>query len=159
MKRPIQITFRDMSREPTLERLVVRKVTGLERYCQRITGCRILVAAPHRRHRNGRQYQVRVDLTIPGSQLVVRRDAAHNGRHESVRVAIHDAFDAARRILLDVARRRRAAGKRHRADTGFEDRGTGARARLAGELSGQGPHSGPIMLAGRRERPPLAARP
>jgi ribosome-associated translation inhibitor RaiA len=113
MKRPVQITFRDMKREPTLERLVVHKVAWLERYCHRITGCRVLVEAPHRHHRNGRPYHVRVDMTIPGSDLVVRRDAGQSGRHRSVRIAIHDAFDAARRILQDAVRRRRGEIKRH----------------------------------------------
>ncbi len=113
MKQSVQITFRDMQREPGIEELVLRKVTWLERSCHRITGCRVLVEAPHRHHRNGRPCHVRIDVTIPGSELAVGRDAVRNGSRQSVHVAIHDAFDAARRILQDVSQRRRGETKRH----------------------------------------------
>ena len=78
-----------------------------------MVGCRVVIEAPHRRHRSGNLFHVHVDATVPGKELVVRRDPREHGSHEDVRVAIRDAFDATRRELKDEARRRRGQVKRH----------------------------------------------
>ena len=36
-------------------------------------GCRVIVEAPHRHHRKGKAYEVRIDLTVPGGELVINR--------------------------------------------------------------------------------------
>lgn len=107
MKVPVQITFRNMERDRAIEEVVRRKSIGLEKYFPRMMGCRVVIEAPHRRHRSGDLFHVRVDATVPGKELVVRRDPREHGSHANVRVAIRDAFDATRRELMDEARRRR----------------------------------------------------
>jgi cold shock CspA family protein len=67
--------------------------------------CHVVVEAPHRRHRTGRRYHVRVRLTVPGEELVVSRDPGRDEPHEDVYVAIRDSFHAARRRLEDYVRR------------------------------------------------------
>ena len=61
----------------------------------------------------GGVYHVRVDLTVPGREIVVSRDPAENHAHEDVYVAIRDAFDATRRQLEDHVREIRADVKHH----------------------------------------------
>lgn len=56
---------------------------------------------------------MRVDLTVPGEEIVVGRDCSEDHAHEDVYVAIRDAFDGARRLLQDHARKQRAAVKTH----------------------------------------------
>jgi cold shock CspA family protein len=58
-------------------------------------------------------YHVRIDLTVPGDELVVSRDPGKDQAHEDVYVAIRDAFDAARRQLEDHARQQRLQVKTH----------------------------------------------
>jgi len=53
---------------------------------------------------------VRIDLTVPGDELVVDRQV-----DEDLYVAIRDAFHAARRRLEDHAHRQRGAVKVHEA--------------------------------------------
>ena len=49
-------------------------------------------------------YHVRVDLALPGHQIVAGREPALHRAHEDVYVAIRDAFDAVRRRLEDHMR-------------------------------------------------------
>lgn len=53
---------------------------------------------------------VRIDLKVPGAEIAV--DHQHD---EEVRVAVRDAFDAARRKLEDQLRKQRGDVKLHRA--------------------------------------------
>ena len=94
-----------------IETHIVEKAGKLERFYEKITNCRVIVEAPHRRHHKGKLYHVRVDITVPGDELVVKREPSQHASHEDIYVAIRDAFDAARRELQDYARRRRGEVK------------------------------------------------
>jgi ribosome-associated translation inhibitor RaiA len=74
MKLPLQITFRTMPGSPAIERNVREKARRLDRFSDHVMGCRVIVEAPHRRHHQGKLYHVRIDLTVPGGELVVSRD-------------------------------------------------------------------------------------
>jgi ribosomal subunit interface protein len=76
-----------------------------ERYAGLITSCRVVVEAPNRNHVHGGCFDVRIDIHVPGEELVVTR-SANNPAHTDVYVAIRDAFDAAGRQLDDHARRK-----------------------------------------------------
>lgn len=110
MQLPLQITFRNMHPSTAVENAVREKVQKLERFYDRITGCRVVIEAPHRQHIKGNLFCVRVDLAVPEDELVVSREAAHG--HEDVYVAVRDAFEAMMRQLKEYARRRRGEVKR-----------------------------------------------
>ncbi|MDA8231339.1 MAG: HPF/RaiA family ribosome-associated protein [Magnetospirillum sp.] len=112
-----QITFRNMSPPMGAEDRIREKIAELERFFPRIMGCRVMVERLHHRHRKGDVFHVRLDVTVPGGELVVSRDPAEHHAHEDVQVAIHDAFDEARRRLEDHARRARADVKVHAVPT------------------------------------------
>jgi ribosomal subunit interface protein len=107
MKTPLQIAFHNLDVSESLRRLVEEKAEWLERFHDRITACRVVVEAPHRRRRQGKAFHVRIDLDLPGATLVVRRGPA-DLRTEDPAAVIRDAFDSARRQVEDFARRRRA---------------------------------------------------
>lgn len=113
MQLPLQITFRDMPPSPAVEAKIREKAARLDRFAQHVMACRVIVEAPHRRHHQGKLYHVRVDLTLPGNELVVSREPAEHQAHEDVYVAIRDAFNAAARQLEDYVRRQRGEIKRH----------------------------------------------
>jgi ribosomal subunit interface protein len=113
VKLPVQITFRDIETSPAIETRIREQVARLAKFHDRITGCRVIVEAHHRRHRKGKLYHVRIDLTVPGAELVVSRDPERDQAHEDVYVAIRDAFDSARRQLQDRTRQARGAVKAH----------------------------------------------
>ena len=113
MNEQVQITYRDVTPTPSLDRNIRRRAARLTRYCSDIVNCRIAVEAPHRSQRKGRRFHVRIDLTVPGAELVVGRHPERSPAHEELAVSLRDAFRAARRELCDYARIRRHQVKRH----------------------------------------------
>lgn len=110
---PLQISFRNLVPSEAAEARIREKVAELEQFDARIISCRVIVEALHRHHRKGRLYHVRIDLRVPGGDIVVSREHQLAHEHEDLHVAIRDAFDATRRKLEDFVRRRRADTKVH----------------------------------------------
>ncbi len=104
MRLPLQITFRNMPHSGAVEQAVREHAERLDRFCSRIMGCRVVVETRHRHHQ-GNLYHLRIDLTLPGHEIVVGREPALHREYEDVYVAIRDAFDAAGRRLEDLVRR------------------------------------------------------
>ncbi|MBI4195422.1 MAG: HPF/RaiA family ribosome-associated protein [Betaproteobacteria bacterium] len=113
MQVPLQVTFRGLVHSEAVEAKIRERAAKLENYYDRIMGCRVTVEAEHRHHRRGNHYQVRIDVTVPGGELVASREPDEHHSYSDVYVAIRDAFDAMRRQLEDYARRRRGQVKEH----------------------------------------------
>lgn len=113
MKLPLQITFRGLESSEALEADIREKAGKLDRYSPDIMSCRVVVEARHKHHQDGNLYQVRVDLTVPGREIVTSRERALHHSHTDAYVAIRDAFDEARRQLEDYERFRRQQVKTH----------------------------------------------
>lgn len=129
MKLPPTVTFRGFANSPALEDDILKHVAKLETYFGSIMGCRVLVELVQRHHRAGNRYHVRIDLTVPGDEIVVAHEASLraaaqdlgadkitkaselDGERKHARVAVRQAFDIARRRLQDFARRHRGSVK------------------------------------------------
>jgi cold shock CspA family protein/ribosome-associated translation inhibitor RaiA len=110
---PIQITYRGMGSSEALEARIRERAEELTRFCDRITRCHVVVESGPRHHQKGQVYHIRVNLSVPGSEIVVNRNPSEHHAHEDVDVAIRDAFDAVRRQLEDHVRRARGQDKAH----------------------------------------------
>jgi ribosome-associated translation inhibitor RaiA len=110
MQRPLQLTFHGLEPSPAVEARVRELALRLERLYERITSCHVTVQAPHRHHNKGQLYEVRIQLHVPGREIVVNHEGAHDQAHEDVYVAVRDAFEAAARKLEDCDHRRSARG-------------------------------------------------
>ncbi|MCC2680751.1 MAG: putative sigma 54 modulation protein/ribosomal protein [Nitrosospira multiformis] len=108
MKLQLQITTRDIPHSEALENHIRQKAEKLETFYPQIMGCRIVVEVPHKHKHQGNLFNVRLDITVPGKELVVTREP-----NEDVYVALRDAFDAAKRQLEDYGRRQRGEVKAH----------------------------------------------
>jgi cold shock CspA family protein/ribosome-associated translation inhibitor RaiA len=113
MQIPLEIRFRGMETSAALEEAALKHAQKLERYAGSIVSCRVIIEAPHKHHRRGKLYSVRVDLQVPGADVVASRGPSANHAHEDVHVALRDSFKAARRQLQDHVRVRRGQVKRH----------------------------------------------
>jgi len=140
----LQITFRNMKSSSVVEEWVREEATKLETFYGQITGCRVALEVPHRHHVKGSPYHVRIDLTLPGGELVIKREAnlsssvRREGKreiskqlevetpHKNLRLAINDAFRAAARRLQDYARRQRGDVKVHQRPSRTRVRGAAA---------------------------------
>ncbi|MFQ5464473.1 MAG: HPF/RaiA family ribosome-associated protein [Thermodesulfobacteriota bacterium] len=113
MQQPVQITFRNMKPSEALKTAVRNEAEILDTICDQIVHCRVVVEAHHKHHHKGNLYHVRVDLTVPGSELVVSREPGEHHAHEDVYVAVRDAFVAASRELERYVSRSRRDVKTH----------------------------------------------
>ncbi len=109
MQIPLQITIRGIEHSDALETHIRDKAEKLDEFYDRIMSCRVVVEVPHKHRQQGKQFTVRIDIGVPGSEIAVNRDHA-----EDVYVALRDAFDAAKRQLEDYARKIRGDVKTHR---------------------------------------------
>ena len=128
---PVQISFRGMKPSEAVEARVREEVAKLETFYQGIMRCRVVVELPHKHHKKGDLYHVRIDMTVPGAELVVKREPSlqaglrqidsekqsksyeAHAAHKDVFVVIRDAFKEARRQLQDYARLVRGQTKAH----------------------------------------------
>lgn len=113
MKLPLQIVFHNLDRSEAIEEAVRSKASGLDRFAGDIMSCRVVIDRPHGHHRDGRQYQVRIDIKVPGEEIAVTREPAEHIEYTEINTAIRDAFDSAKRQLEDYERRKRGTIKQH----------------------------------------------
>jgi hypothetical protein len=127
---PIQITFRNLEPSLVVEEWVQAEAGKLDTFYAHILNCRVAVEIPHRHHRKGKRCHVRIDVTLPGKEVVITREPAASSRsrktkaalagkvlkaepHHDLRLVIHDAFKAAGRCVQDFARLHRGDVKYH----------------------------------------------
>ena len=115
MQEQLQIAFRGMDQPMGIEDSIRGHVAHLETFFNRIITCKVLVEREHKRHHQGNLYHIRIDLIVPGREIVVRREPAEHHASEDLHVAIKDAFDAAKRRLQDYVREMRGDTKTHTA--------------------------------------------
>ena len=120
MQIPITIAFEGIPESDAIQQAVWRHAADLERFFDRITSCRVTVARPQHHKHKGELFAVRIDLTVPGEEIVVNREHRFDHAHEDVYVAMRDAFNAARRRLEDYVRRVRGLVKTHAVPRGGE---------------------------------------
>jgi len=131
MELPVQITYRNMQPSDAVTARVHEEAAKLDEFFPRITSCRVVVEAPHRHHKWGELFHVRIELGVPGTELVVSHEPSpraalrHNEEvalrkhleihpeHKDVYVAVRDAFASARRQLQDYVKRLRGEMKTH----------------------------------------------
>lgn len=109
MEITLQITMRDIPHSDALESHIREKVAKLEKFYPHIMHCRVTVELPHRHHHQGRLFDVRIDMTVPGGELVINRVV-----NEDVHIAVRDAFDAAKRQLEDYSHRQASSTRQER---------------------------------------------
>ena len=108
MQIALQITVREMEHSEALDQQIRDKVAKLERIYPRLMACRVLAERQDRHKQQGSQFAVRVDLTLPGKEIVVNRQHA-----EDAYVALRDAFDAAKRQVQEYAHKLHGDVKKH----------------------------------------------
>ena len=64
-----------MSSSSSVEGSIRRWVARLEQDCDRIHSCSVLIERPHNHRAQGNHFHVRIDLAVPGRQIVVSHDS------------------------------------------------------------------------------------
>lgn len=131
MQLPVQITFRNMDPSDAVATRIREEAAKLDTFYDRIMGCRVMVETPRHHLRQGKIFSVRVDLTVPGAEIVVRQEPnLHStakqtateksrkslevgGAYKDIYVVIRDAFKSTRRQLQEYARKQSGDVKLH----------------------------------------------
>jgi ribosome-associated translation inhibitor RaiA len=117
MQRPLKITSRDFALTLAIEKQIRERVTALEQFWNRMTGCEVTLEAPAvRHHRKGGPFMVRIRMLVPGGELEVNRQSGSD-----FSIALREAFAAARRRIEDYARELRRDTKTHVTRTPVEE--------------------------------------
>lgn len=103
-----QVTIRDIPNSDALENHIQEKAQKLNQFHQRITSCHVVVEMPQKHKHQGKLFNVKVDISVPGKELVVTHK-----KNEDVYIAIRDAFNALARRLETYAQRQRGHVKNH----------------------------------------------
>lgn len=115
MQIPLQITFKDMKHSDAIEANVIKKVQKLEQFSKDIIGCNVVIEAPNKRHQQGNLFNVNIEVTLPGCEIVASKHSDQHHAHEDAYVAIRDAFNAVRRQLQNFVLKQRGEVKTHSA--------------------------------------------
>jgi cold shock CspA family protein len=125
------LTFRNVRSPEPAQKWVLDEIAKLTTFYPRIMACRVAVESSHRHHKLGSHYNIRIDLTVPGGEIVIKHEPSLRTRarqigetkfakhlelkttHKNLRQAIDDAFKAAGRRLQDFVRRQRGSVKSH----------------------------------------------
>jgi ribosome-associated translation inhibitor RaiA len=121
---PVDVVFRNMRRRAAEESRIRERAEALAQRYKRLERCRVVVEIPHRHHEAGNHYQLRIELAVPGNDIVIDHDSSRRARRADeaaprkssetgvarrrLEFAVQDAFEAAERRLRRLAERRSA---------------------------------------------------
>ena len=106
-----QITYRGMEHSPAFDQRIRELAAKLEEFNARITTCHVIVDESDRHKRKGKHFEVRVDLHVPGHEVI-----AATKDDEDPYVAANGAFHALMRQLDEDLERRRRGDLKHQRD-------------------------------------------
>lgn len=114
MQRPVNITYRGLEKSEEIAELVLEKAARLEKFCDHINRCDVVIEQPNHTHHKGNQFRVRIDVTVSrGHELVADEKQIDNGSHEPLAKVIHDAFKTMEREVRRVVEKQRNDVKTH----------------------------------------------
>jgi cold shock CspA family protein/ribosome-associated translation inhibitor RaiA len=104
---PPEIAFRNVEPTEALRALIEEGIDSLEKVHPRLVSCRVMIEEGARGFPH-----VRLDIGIPGSEIVVHEQPPVDAQNREVALAVREAFDIARRQLREHRRRLSLDSKR-----------------------------------------------
>jgi ribosome-associated translation inhibitor RaiA len=97
----LTIAYRNLDSSPATEEQVAERFADLEKLVAHIESCDAVIEASDRRQVSGREFTVRLKIGVPGPDIEVERRIGRSEPAPDVNEAIREAFDVARRAILD----------------------------------------------------------
>jgi ribosomal subunit interface protein len=107
----LRISYHGLEPSPALNEVISERARRLERLDDRLESLRVAVEAPHHRRRHGQHYRVRLELSLPGGDVISDRDHPLDG--DDAFVTVRRAFDVLRRRLCTREEKRRGRQRAH----------------------------------------------
>lgn len=99
MRQQLQITFRGMNPSPAMEERIRDYAGRLDDLFDGIVGCHVVVEEAAKNHRHGNPFHVRVDVRVPGKEIVGESEHVDPNPQKSAYEAVQDAFERAERQM------------------------------------------------------------
>lgn len=110
MQLPVEISYRGVEKSDQLEELIRSKAARLDRFCDHISRCDIVLEHPNHAQHSGNPFRVRIDVTVPpGHELVAEEKQGAHEMHEPLSKVINDAFKTMERQLKTLVEKQRRA--------------------------------------------------
>jgi ribosome-associated translation inhibitor RaiA len=103
MQVPLEISFHNMDRSEAMEARVQSRVTRLEKSTDSIIACRVVLEAVHKQP-HGSPLSISIKLSLPGKEIVVKREQRRHELKGDAYQVINVAFDIAERQLEEHLR-------------------------------------------------------
>lgn len=113
MQVPLEISYHGVDHSDWSEAYIRERAAHLERFCEDITSCRVVVEMPHHQHRQGNRYRVRIEVKIPPNKDLIADKEMTEERYTELRTVIRSAFDVMERQVKEAVERRRHEVKAH----------------------------------------------
>ena len=113
MTNDFQIVFHNMDQSTLISDAVNKRISKLQRFCDRILAGRVVLDSPHNNHHKGKVYSVGLEIHTPSKEGRVNQEQHDNHAHEDLYVAIRDAFNAAERQLKAINKKHRVERDHH----------------------------------------------
>lgn len=96
---PLKIDFLHMEPSEALSQTITEKCQKLINMSDHITHCHVTIESPHKHHSTGQQFQIGIQLSVPGKTLTVSQHGSATPEHQDAYVAVRDAFKSMQRQL------------------------------------------------------------
>ena len=113
MTNDFQIVFHNIDQSTSISDAVNKRISKLQRFCDRILAGRVVLDSPHNNHQKGKVYSVGLEIHTPSKEVRVNQEQHDNHAHEDLYVAIRDAFNAAERQLKAIHKKHRIERSHH----------------------------------------------
>ena len=114
MQLPVEISYRGVEKTDEIETLVREKAARLDKFCDHIQRCDVIVERPNHAQHSGSPFHVRIDVTVPpGHELIADEKPIKHDMHEPLTKVINDAFRHMERQLKDLVDRQQQRVKTH----------------------------------------------
>ncbi|WP_404364128.1 HPF/RaiA family ribosome-associated protein [Marinobacter sp.] len=118
MQIPLEIKFDDVDSSGWIEDYVRERAEKLDRLCDNLMSCRVVVERAQHSHQTGNPYRVRVEVTLPPKKdLVADKEGTVGDPHVQLRPVIRRAFEAMEKQIQKETAKRSGAVKNHFVET------------------------------------------
>ena len=81
---PLELSFHNVDPSDALKAAVREHLGKLEQFHDHIIGCRVVIELPHKSQKaSGNPPDVHIVLRVPGKEIVVSKELAHNGHKKA----------------------------------------------------------------------------
>ncbi len=117
MQLPLEITYRGVEKTDEIDSFVRDKASRLDKFCDHISRCDVIIEHPNHAQHSGSPYHVRIDVTVPpGHELIVNEKPVKHEMHEPLTKVVNEAFKSMERQLKDLVDRQHQKVKTHAGD-------------------------------------------